>query len=214
MPTVGVNPQPLIGVQLPVTFPAFSGLAAVHPPHTDHPATADAELVRQVLAGRTEAFAQLVDRHHARCLRLATHLLADSDEAEDVVQEVFLRAYRHLGNYRERDKFGAWLTRILVNQCRTRASRNARYVALDPDVHTADLVVNPGDDDVARRIELARAMQQLGPEQREALVLRFTDELSYDEMATITGVGVSALKMRVQRACARLRTLLTERTAT
>jgi len=214
VPTVGVNPQPLIGVQLPVTFPAFSGLAGVHPPHTDHPAADDAELVRQILAGRTEAFAQLVDRHHARCLRLATHLLADSDDAEDVVQEVFLRAYRHLGNYRERDKFGAWLTRILVNQCRTRASRNARYVALDPDVHTADLVVNPADDDVARRIELARAMQQLGPEQREALVLRFTDELSYDEMATITGVGVSALKMRVQRACARLRTLLTERTAT
>lgn len=197
-----------------MTFPPFPGLLAVHPPHPDHPDATDAALVRQVLSGRAEAFAALVDRHHARCLRLATHLLADSDDAEDVVQEVFVRAYRHLGNYRERDKFGAWLTRILVNQCRTRASRNARYVALDPAVHTADLVVSADDDAFARRAELARAMQQLVPEQREALVLRFSDELSYDEMATITGVGVSALKMRVQRACARLRTLLTERTPT
>ncbi len=202
------------GVQPPVTNPPFPGLPGVHPTEPDAATASDAALVRQVLAGRTEAFAQLVDRHHARCLRVATHLLADSDDAEDVVQDAFVRAYRHLGNYHERDKFGAWLTRILVNQCRTRAARNARYVALDPDVHTADLMVHATDEAFERKAELARALQHLGPEQREAIVLRFGEDLSYDEMATVTGVGVSALKMRVQRACARLRTLLTERTPT
>ena len=195
-----------------MTFPSFPELPGVPPTEPDSASASDAALVRHVLAGRTEAFALLVDRHHARCLRVATHLLADSDDAEDVVQDAFVRAYRHLGNYHERDKFGAWLTRILVNQCRTRAAKNARYVALDPDVHTADLAVDAPDQVFEQKAELARAMEQLGPEQREAIVLRFAEDLSYDEMATVTGVGVSALKMRVQRACARLRTLLTERT--
>jgi RNA polymerase sigma-70 factor (ECF subfamily) len=188
-----------------VTFPPFAEF-----PHVSQ---SDSELVRRVLAGHPEAFALLVDRHHARCLRLATHLLACSDDAEDVVQDAFVRAYRHLGNYHERDRFGAWLTRILVNQCRTRASRNARYVALDPEVHTVGLTVSPGDEAADTRAELERALQHLVPEQREAIALRFGEDLSYDEMASITGVGVSALKMRVQRACARLRTLLTERTS-
>ena len=184
------------------SFPELSGVSR-----------SDSDLVREVLAGRPEAFALLVDRHHARCLRLATHLLACADDAEDVVQDAFVRAYRHLGSYHERDKFGAWLTRILVNQCRTRAARNARYVPLDAETHLADLVVDAGDDSFDTRAALTRALQHLVPEQREAITLRFGEDLSYEEMATITGAGVSALKMRVQRACARLRTVLTERTS-
>ena len=189
-----------------MTIPDLPGLDGVPHPHSPP----DALLIRQVLAGQTDAFAALVDRYHAQCLRVATHLLADSDDAEDVVQDAFVRAYRHLGSYHERDKFGGWLMRILVNQCRTRATRNARYVALDPELHTEHLSVNAPDDDFARRAELAHAMAHLGAEAREALALRFGEELSYEEMSAMTGVGVSALKMRVQRACQRLRTLLTE----
>jgi RNA polymerase sigma-70 factor (ECF subfamily) len=177
---------------------------------------ADSLIVRRVLAGETDAFARLVDRHHARCLRVATHLLDDADDAEDAVQDAFVRAYRHLGSYREQDRFGAWLLRIVVNQCRTRAAKQARYTRLGdhgtsspsntPRSH--DLVAQTDQD--AQRAELAHALAQLGAEQREAIVLRFAEELSYDEMASMTGVGVSALKMRVQRACAALRSLLTE----
>ena len=176
----------------------------------------DSQIVRQILAGDAEAFAVLVDRHHARCLRAATHLLGDADDAEDAVQDAFVRAYRHLGSYREQDRFGSWLLRIVVNQCRTRAARESRYTRLDdsgnsplttPDVGLHDTA--PAEDS-DRRAELAHALAQLGPEQREAIVLRFAEELSYDEMSTLTGVGVSALKMRVQRACSRLRTLLAE----
>ena len=177
----------------------------------------DSTIVRRVLAGETDAFAWLVDRHHARCLRTATHLLGDADDAEDAVQDAFVRAYRHLGSYREQDRFGAWLLRIVVNQCRTNAAKQARYTRLGDDATTTnacearpshDLVAQTEHD--AQRAELSHALAQLGAEQREAIVLRFTEELSYDEMASITGVGVSALKMRVQRACAALRSLLTE----
>lgn len=174
----------------------------------------DAVLVQQVLTGRVEVFASLVDRHHAHCLRVATHLLGNADDADDVVQEAFVRAYRHLGRYRERDRFVAWLLRIVVNQCRTRVAREARYTALDPELRrgtmTAEMITSPDDGHFDRRQELAQALAQLAPDQREAIVLRFGEELSYEEMAAVTGAGVSALKMRVQRACTRLRTLLSE----
>lgn len=168
----------------------------------------DSAVVRAVLAGDTEAFARLVDRHHARCLRVATHLLGDADEAEDAVQDAFVRAYRHLGSYRERDRFAAWLLRIVVNQCRTRAARAARYTRFDIERHDANERDGPAHDAGDRRAELAHALAQLAPGHREAIVLRFSEELSYEEISALTGVGISALKMRVQRACTRLRALL------
>jgi RNA polymerase sigma-70 factor (ECF subfamily) len=170
----------------------------------------DSAVVHRVLAGDVEAFALLVDRHHARCLKVATGLLGDPDDAEDAVQEAFVRAYRGLGGYRESERFGAWMLRILVNQCRTHRARGARYARTECFDGLTDENAAAVRDDAEQREELSRALAQLGEEQREAVVLRFAEELSYQEMATITGVGVSALKMRVQRACAALRTLLSE----
>jgi RNA polymerase sigma-70 factor, ECF subfamily len=175
-------------------------------PDADPDSPSDAQVVRAVLTGDMDAFAVLVERHHARCVRVATHLLGDADEAEDAVQEAFVRAYRYLGGYRERDRFVAWLLRIVVNQCRTRATRRARFVRFDTELHDAALRDAAGAEE--QRADLAHALAQLGPEQREAIVLRFAEELSYEEIAILTGVGVSALKMRVQRACTRLRSLL------
>lgn len=175
---------------------------------------ADATIVRRVLGGDTEAFSGLVQRYHDRCLRLATHIVGNAEDAEDAVQESFLRAYRHLGSYQERDKFSAWMLRIVVNQCRTSITRVKRHGIVMP-LHDDDVLALPSvthsvADQNALRDELALAMSQLAPEQREAVVLRFSDELTFEEMAAVTGVGVSALKMRVQRACRRLRALLTE----
>ena len=173
---------------------------------------ADATIVRRVLAGDVEAFALLVDRHHGRCLRLAVHLLGDPADAEDAVQEALLRAYRYLGRYHERDRFGAWLTRIVVNQCRSTAARRRRVLpAVLPEALEwggADGVAHHPADEAARRDELHRALAHLPADQREAVVLRYADDLSYDEMAAVTGATVAAMKMRVQRACRRLRALL------
>lgn len=191
-----------------VTNPPHVELQGMNVSEANVATTSDAQIVRIVLAGDAEAFAQLVDRYHARCLRVATHLLGDSDDAEDAVQDAFVRAYRHLGGYRECDRFGAWLLRIVVNQCRTRATRDARYLSFDAEQHDAPSVDTTAAGE--RRAELAHALALLPSEQREAIVLRFADELSYDEISTLTGVGVSALKMRVQRACARLRALLAD----
>ncbi|HEX5179408.1 MAG TPA: sigma-70 family RNA polymerase sigma factor [Gemmatimonadaceae bacterium] len=171
----------------------------------------DSAIVRRVLDGDTEAFAILVSRHHAACLRLATHVLGSREDAEDATQETFLRAYRHLGRYQERERFTGWLFRILVNQCRTTLARRRRGEAQLAD---AGIELGSWDEDAAEWAErdamLRTALARLHPVQREAVLLRFSADLSYEEMAAATGVGVSALKMRVKRACARMRALLGE----
>lgn len=175
-------------------------------------AATDAQIVRDVLGGDTEAFGVLVDRYHERCVRLALHIAGNREDAEDAVQESFLRAYRYLSGYREREKFAAWLYKILVNQCRTIIARRQRRELTVPEWEwdAAACIEQCTDERGALRDELARALATLAPEQREAVVLRFSEELTYDAMAAITGAGVSALKMRVQRACTQLRKLLME----
>ena len=79
----------------------------------------DAADVQRVLAGDVDAYAALVDRYYDRCARYAIRMLGNRDDAEDALQATFLRAYRALNRYQERDRFSAWLYRILVNQCRS-----------------------------------------------------------------------------------------------
>lgn len=171
----------------------------------------DDAIIHQVLAGNVEAFARLVDRHYDRCARIATRVLGNREDAEEAVQDAFLRAYRALDSYENRERFSAWLTRILINQCRTMNARVSRRDQLfsDMDAAAAGAYAEPECVDDAWP-DLERALSQLPPDQREAIVLRYADDLSYDEMARITGAGQSALKMRVQRAFARLRILLQE----
>lgn len=168
----------------------------------------DAVVVQRVLSGDVEAFALLVDRHHGRMARYAFHLLGSEAEAEEAVQDSFVRAYRSLGTYKEREQFGAWIARILVNRCRTRLVRDKRREETAAAwVREADQPFEPSER-LAMRDELAVALAQLPTEQREAVVLRYADELDYDEISSITGAGISALKMRVKRGCERLRAIL------
>src|SRR4029078_11247767 len=85
----------------------------------------DAADVQRVLSGDVDAYAKLVDRYYDRCARFAIRILGKRDDAEDALQSTFLRAYRALGRYQERDRFSAWLYRILVNQCRSIAARRS-----------------------------------------------------------------------------------------
>jgi RNA polymerase sigma-70 factor, ECF subfamily len=172
----------------------------------------DAMLVRRVLAGDAAAFTTLVDRHAEACLRFATRMLGDRADAEDATQEALLRAYRALGRYEERETFRTWLFTILVNRCRTaaaRRARRARLVVADDDALGA-ASVGSGASAAEWRAEIDRAIDALEAEQREAFLLKHVEQLSYEEMAAVTGAGVSALKMRVKRACERLQALLGE----
>ena len=173
--------------------------------------TSDAAVVRRVLGGDVEAFGILVERYFDHYVRFAVHLVGNREDAEEVVQDTFVRAYRALGRYEERERFGAWLLRILVNRARTVSAIGRRREKMFPDQVDESLPeaaeAHPADR-AALREEVARALSQLGPDQREAFLLHYAEGLSYEEMATITGSGVSALKMRVKRSCERLREIL------
>lgn len=170
----------------------------------------DAELVRRVLGGDAGAFTVLVDRHAPACLRLATRMLQNRHDAEDVTQQALLRAYRALARYDEREQFRAWLFAILLNRCRTAAQlRSRRLNVVTPGLDDVpEIAVTPNVAGAELRDDIARALAALDVPHREAFLLKHVEQLSYDEMATATGVGVSALKMRVKRACERLQVLL------
>jgi len=170
----------------------------------------DATLVRRVLEGDTAAFTMLVDRHAAACTRFAMRMLGNREDAEDATQESFLRAYRSLARYEERQAFRTWLFQILVNRCRTAAVRRQRRQRMFlVDDHAIDSAsVRPAAESTEIRAELQRAIEALDADQREAFLLKHVEQLSYDEMAEVTGVGVSALKMRVKRACDRMQWVL------
>jgi len=172
----------------------------------------DGELVHSTLNGNAQAFTELVDRHAAACIRYATRMLGERSDAEDAAQESFLRAHRALASYDVRLPFRTWLFSILINRCRTamaqRARRQARIVLDDEALESAPVDGDQKSADLRDEIEWAVA--QLPTEQREAFLLRHVEELSYEEMATVTGLGLSALKMRVKRACERLKILLVE----
>jgi len=169
--------------------------------------TQDAADVQRVLAGDVEAYTALVDRYYDRCARFAVRMLGNRDDAEDALQATFLRAYRALDRYQERDRFSAWLYRILVNQCRSMAARRAhreRVFVREEAVlaRAADERPNLSGEDEEF---VQRVLSELDPLLREAFLLKHIEEMSYEEMSALTGVGVSALKMRVKRACDRLR---------
>jgi RNA polymerase sigma-70 factor (ECF subfamily) len=167
----------------------------------------DDQLVRGALAGDGRAYTALVDRHAGICLRFATRMLGNVEDAEDVVQDALYRAWRALGSYDGSTAFRTWVMAILVNRCRSAMlyrHRREQRVTVDSD-SIAGAAVDSGVDDMALRDAIDRAMAVLDADQREAFLLKHVEQLSYDEMAEITGVGVSALKMRVKRACERLR---------
>jgi len=170
----------------------------------------DAELVRCALDGDARAFTTLVDRHAAACLRFATRMLGERADAEDAAQQAFLRAYKALASYEERTPFRSWLFAILVNRCRTalvqRARRERRIVLDEEQVGSVRVEHDAVSHELREEIEWA--LRSLRAEQREAFLLRHVEQLSYEEMAVVTGAGVSALKMRVKRACERLQVLL------
>jgi RNA polymerase sigma-70 factor (ECF subfamily) len=172
-------------------------------------ARSDAELIAAVLAGDIEAFSGLVRRYQDTCARFAVRMLGSRVDADDALQSAFMRAFRGLKSCKEPDRFGGWLYQIVINECRTYASRQRRReLRFPPATDAIERAVAPGSDperdvDVGGHIE--RALGMLPSEQREAFLLKHVEELSYDEIAAMTGVSVSALKMRVKRACDGLR---------
>lgn len=172
----------------------------------------DGPLIRRVLDGESGAYAGLVERYRDRLGRYAMRMLGNRADAEEALQDTFVRAFRSLERCSNPDRFGAWIFGILVNRCRTYGARRARrdrVVVTDEYALQRASVAHTENGD-AWRDAIEWALDKLSEEQREAFLLKHVEDLSYEEMQQLTGARVPALKMRVLRAREELRRLLSE----
>lgn len=171
----------------------------------------DTSLVERVAAGDPGALGELMSRHGPPLMRYATHFLHSADEADEVLQDVFLRADRAIRRGTRPERLDAWLFRITINRCRSRHRRWWPFVTGEAADHLIAGASNrPDDDAMAWREEIDLALAALTPTLREAFLLKHAEGLSYEEMTEVTGANVSALKMRVARACEQMRDRLKE----
>lgn len=168
----------------------------------------DAALVARTLAGDLDAFTGLMARHRNTLGRYALHMLGNREDAEEALQDGFVRAYWALATCRDPQRFGAWLFRIVVNRCRTvrrRRRPDDRAGVLPDDLPTRGTDVSEA---VGWREEISRALARLRPHYREAFLLRYVEGMDYREISRLTGAKEPAIRMRVKRAGDQLRELL------
>ncbi len=180
----------------------------------------DEEVVRRVRAGERELFEILMRRYNQRLYRVARSILKDEAEAEDVMQQAYVNAYTHLGQFADRARFSTWLTRIAVYEALGRLRRRRRVREVDVDSETegtgATLASGqPNPEQQALSGELRRlletAVDALPGNSRAAFVLREVEGLSTAEAAECLGVREDVVKTRLHRARLLLRKELSER---
>lgn len=165
----------------------------------------DAELVAQVLRGDPEAYTQLVERYRDAIYGLAYHYVGDFEEARDLAQETFIKAYLHLPQLREPGKFGPWLRQIAANECQMHLRKRRDEVSLE---ELAARNEEPGTDGEAERIALRlmvqKALSCLSDASHLTVTLFYVDGYSYAEIASFLEVPVTTVKSRLRNARARL----------
>jgi RNA polymerase sigma-70 factor (ECF subfamily) len=179
-------------------------------------------LVAQAREGDTQAFGELVRRYESKIFRLAQHITQNREDAEDVLQETFLKAYEHLSQFQGQSKFYTWIVRIAVNQAlmKLRRRKTDKSVSLDETIDTGeDTIVREiaaWDENPEQRFSrdeigqiLDSAIEGLEPPYRSVFVLRDIEELSTEETADALGLSVPAVKSRLLRARLQLREKLT-----
>jgi RNA polymerase sigma-70 factor (ECF subfamily) len=178
------------------------------------PALTDEEIVVRVRAGDLASFEQLMRRNNARVYRAARAILRDDSEAEDVMQDAFVRAYEHLHEFEGRARFSTWLTRIAVHEALARVRRGKRLTALDAHVQEPAMVTRPESSpeqqvsDVEMRAAIEAAVAKLPEDFRSVFVLRAVEGMSGAETAECLGIPEETVKTRLHRARTRIQEML------
>jgi RNA polymerase sigma-70 factor (ECF subfamily) len=172
----------------------------------------DSELVGRAKAGDADAFTELVERHEANVFGICLKMLHNAEDAEDCLQEVFIKAYEALPGFREEAKFSTWLYRIATNACLMRIrKKKLETVPLDRPVETsdgqlprevADWTTNPATEVMNEELNtvLTQHINDLPPDNRIVFVLRDIHGLSTDDTAGVLGLSIPAVKSRLHRA--------------
>ena len=168
------------------------------------PTDLDYALLRRVARGDSPALAELIRRHQRRLYNLALRLLKDPLDAEDALQEVFIKVHEHAASFEPKATVGAWLNRITANHCLNRLRQRHFQESLDPEEAVAlpDVSASPLEalehQDLARRLEDLLAL--LPENQRRALILKRFGDLSYQEIAAEMGLSAQAVDGLLKRA--------------
>ena len=182
----------------------------------------DRELVARAGAGDQEAFEQLVRDNQNRVYSLAVRLVGDREEAADLAQEAFLKAWQGLSSFQGESSFATWIYRLTTNVCIDYLRRKKRRQEVEPAVSLDDEDsgwAEPADagQDPQRKLEeaersraLSRGLERLPEHQRQVLVMRELSGLSYQEIGAATGLDLGTVKSRIARARLALRKILLE----
>jgi len=174
----------------------------------------DEQIVERVLAGETELYEVIMRRYNQRLYRVVISILRNEDETEDTLQEAYVRAYQHLGQFERRAAFSTWLTRIAVHEALARLRKRGRVKPLSNDVDEREISMNPGStpSDPEQRTsdaELVRILEEAVlrlPEQyRTVLMMRDVEELSTSETAAALNITEENVKVRLHRGRVLLR---------
>ena len=182
----------------------------------DEAERAERSLLQRLVRGDERAWGQVFETHRDRIYGVCLRIMRNREEAEDISQEVFLRAVRAIGTFRGDASLKTWLHQIAHNLCLTRlaaAKKNMEY-AFDytwiTDLAGEDPGVGRSSAGVELREVLELAIGELEPVFREAILLREVEDQSYEEIARVTGVSVNTVKTRIHRARTKLKQRLTE----
>ncbi len=199
----------------------FSTKTPIMPNYLENEAT----VVADARAGNTEAFTSLVNQYERNIYRLALSITANPEDAEDVLQETFIKVYSHLGQFQSKSRFYTWLVRIAVNESlmKLRGQRRSRHlVSLDEPLKIDQDKVLPHEivardenpEECYSQLEvqqfLEEALAQLNPAHRMVFVLRHVQDLSTKETAALLDISVGAVKARLLRARLELRERLSK----
>jgi RNA polymerase sigma-70 factor (ECF subfamily) len=175
----------------------------------------DEQVVARVLAGDTALYELLMRRHNQRLYRVARAILRDDAEAEDVMQDAYVRAYQNLGTFEGRAKFSTWLTRIAVHEALARCQKRSRFQSLDDsssqygDVMNAATSSDRSPEQKSYDMELSgvleKAVLSLPDDYRTVFVLRNVEGMSTEETAQSLNLTQENVKVRLHRAHAKLR---------
>lgn len=168
----------------------------------------DNDLVKQCLQGRTGVFKEFVDKYQKPIYNVALRMVNDRDDAEDIAQSVFVKAYEHLGSFDPRYKFFSWLYRMAVNESLNFLRQKKKYQALGDDHECKDFEPDRSceEHDQAQRIETA--LMHIDVEYRSVLVLRHFLDLTYKEIGEICDISEKTVKSRLYTARHLMRDIL------
>jgi RNA polymerase sigma-70 factor (ECF subfamily) len=167
----------------------------------------DSTLVQQTIAGNLKAFEELVERYQKPVFNLALRMVRDPDEAEDIAQAAFLKAFEHVHTYDDRFKFFSWLYRIAMNEALSSLRQRKAFVKVEEAAHL-QMEPESGMEAAERATTIEKALQELTEDQRAVVVLKHIEGFSYNEIARILAISEKKVKSRLFSARVALRRIL------